>query len=541
LIESSNWEERVAAAREQRKKVLAQKEQDKADASSGEESSATVLTTLPKPDAQKPEAQELEKADAPAEGALLVVPAAVSEAPATEVAEKRGLHGGALLLAACCAALGLGVALGAGFVMSTQPDRSSQASEIAETSTSTGPVEPLSSANEATEAAEPAEAEIALATVSTSFDSIEQAPTSADISAEPSVAKRISDVRLILPQPVPNLDDVPGTPYGVTLVNYRSDVQPLLPPLPASNTLADISQTAPPEASFELGIGVWDQAADPLRVSFKSAETPPSEALSLLNYQSLMAAPAIDASATIENLDAAPQIDVARAVLDAFVVPPAVTLTTPTAPNAALSALSTDLTWASSNSTVALKTPGLTLPETPTFALLPPEVDMWNGVPIRPTVRPTLASTLGYVGEQAEGVNLVLHAPSGIEQDALDAQTLRVQGTGFVLTRTVRPQFKISKSHLRFYNESDRDLANAIATEMGFALRDFSSANGRAGLIEVWLEGGPDATKQRTTARAAKPKRQRITPRSQSRQRRTNPLDQLRNNLANRLRNGDHL
>jgi len=252
---------------------------------------------------------------------------------------------------------------------------------------------------------------------------------------------------------------------------------------------------------------------------------------------------AIDASVALASLDAAPTIDVARAGLDVLVASPSIKLTASVAPGVVSEAFSSGLASSAVVTSFTLNKPELTLPVAPTLAAFPPEVDTWNGVPIRPVARPTLASKMGYVGEKAETVNLVMHAPSGIEQDALDAQTQRVNGTGFVLARTVRPQFKISKSHLRFYSEGDRELASAIATEMGFALRDFSSTNAQPGLIEIWLEGGPTpgATKPSTTPRAAKPQRQRTAPRSQTRQRPANPLDQMRNNLANRLRNGDHL
>ncbi len=571
LLDAPSWEERVAAAREKREKVLARKAQGKNDAASEEDLSAAVAAPLPpvppvaQPDMQHPESQTPEDGDATAEKVVALAPAAAatvaaaSVPAATKSSEKRGLKSAALLLVACCGALGFGIALGAGIVMNMQSERPAQANDVAGAKTqgtaaeavATAPIAttPAATTPIATGAAEASEADTALAAASTPIEELVEgietvsASTASASTARlpaPSPAERIADTGVIIPQQGPNLDDMPGAPYDVELVKYKSDVQPLSPPPPTISSLQEVPSPVQPEGSFDLGIGAWDQAEGALAVAFQAAQTETSQAVSPKSQASLALPPGVDASDVTARLDVAPQIDLTGADFEVSVAPPAVNLK---APEDALAALSTDLVWASVNSSTALNAPGLAAPAAPNVALLPPEVDTWNGVPIRPTARPTLASNLGYVGAELDAVNLVLHAPGGIEPDALDAEAQRVRGTGFVLSRMVRPQFKVSKSHLRFYNEADRELASAIADEMGFALRDFSSTNARAGLIEVWLEGGPSATAPQPSARprAARPNRQRSAPRSQSRPRSTNRLDQLRNNLANRLRNGDHL
>jgi len=430
------------------------------------------------------EEQDVEEKGPSAAEALLVAPA---QAPA-EVAEKRPQKGGLVLLAACGAALGLGVVLGAGFVMSTQSDRSAQSSDVAQSTTGSGTVEvsstapiaktPIATGPIATAAPEETAADIALSTV---------AIPAQDIALDIARAPSIGDIRSSFPKQFPNRGELPGTPLDVSLVNYSSDVPPLLSPLPAVNAVKDVPQPARPEVSFDLGSRVWALATGPSRVLFEPVETPSSEALSLEGFLSLVPPAAIDATVTLANLDSAPTVDIARAGFDVFVLPPSIKLSASVAPETGPEAFGSGLASSAVLTSFTSGKPGLILPVAPTLAVFPPEVDTWNGLPTRPVARPTLASKMGYVGEKAETVNLVMHAPGGIGQDAIDAQTRRVNGIGFILEKTVRPQFKISQSHLRFYNESDRELAT-------------SSTNAQPGLIEIWLEGGPTpgATKPST-------------------------------------------
>jgi len=533
LLASSNWEERVAKAREQREKVLAQKREAEANAPEGE----AVLALFPHPVATEPEA------------------VAAPVAPVAALEEKRSLKSGVLLVAACATGLGIGLVLGAAFVMNTVQSAPPTLADAAEPSSDVIPTEATAQTGQ-TEielATEIGKAEAA--TPEAILDTPAAEITQDEIAQNTGPRDRAPKLALNVPEALPNSGVWADTEPGTILASTQSGAQPTVPALPVFYSLKEVSQPAAPKASVEPDISVWDLGPGLMDGALQTAATGALQLPSLRNYQTLMAPLAIDASHATARLDNAPEISVARAGSEALVAfagqQPAILAGPPSAGEAAWgitvdrfqtgieSGIETGI-----DASAALPRPSLVAPDPQQLASLPPEIDLSNGIPVRPAPRPTLASTLGLSGEELASINLVLHAPSSIEQDALETQIRRIEETGFTLQKTVRPSFKISKPHLRFYNESDRALTTLIAEEMGIDVRDFSSVNARAGLIEVWLAGQATAEVETPSAaaRATQPRRQ-ATPRrnSQSRPRAISPVERLRNNLANRLRNGDHL
>lgn len=156
-----------------------------------------------------------------------------------------------------------------------------------------------------------------------------------------------------------------------------------------------------------------------------------------------------------------------------------------------------------------------------------------------PTVGPppegprSLAAKLGFVGDDTANVSLVTYAPRNVTSEVLGQYDTILKETGFPTTATNRVDFKVSQTHVRFYNTRDARVAQAIAGEVGGDARDFSKgkSDGASGRIEVWLEGNSPVR-----AVAKKPKRVNRTA-----QRAANAKAQLRNRLANTLRRGEHL
>ena len=91
------------------------------------------------------------------------------------------------------------------------------------------------------------------------------------------------------------------------------------------------------------------------------------------------------------------------------------------------------------------------------------------------------------------GVEVYLHAPTGVA--AADVEALRANLTGIgVPVIELRPtRFSISNSNVRYFNAGDETAARAIAEAAGAVLRDFTTfePKPREGLIEVWVSGRP--------------------------------------------------
>jgi hypothetical protein len=147
---------------------------------------------------------------------------------------------------------------------------------------------------------------------------------------------------------------------------------------------------------------------------------------------------------------------------------------------------------------------------------------------------------LGLSADQTARVELVLNAPDSVEEERMVARAASLDATGLPLDKQNRVSFKITKPHIRYYNNADAPLAQALADKFDVELRDFSrnGADNGPNRIEFWMAGETDrkpVTKQRVAKkkRAAPPRRKTV--------RRVDPKQALRQRLARKLRQGDHL
>ena len=147
---------------------------------------------------------------------------------------------------------------------------------------------------------------------------------------------------------------------------------------------------------------------------------------------------------------------------------------------------------------------------------------------------PSLATRLGMKPTAVQQVSLVTFAPANVPEETLSSHANVLAATGFPVAKVNRVNFKVSRTHVRYYRNRDETLARALAAEIGGIARNFSTARNRppSGQIEVWLEGNRKT--QRTIA--STPRRSVSTA-----QRQAAAKAQLENRLVNSLRRGEHL
>lgn len=92
----------------------------------------------------------------------------------------------------------------------------------------------------------------------------------------------------------------------------------------------------------------------------------------------------------------------------------------------------------------------------------------------------------------ASGVTIYLHAPQGITGGALGAAEAALERTGLVVRGPIRVGFDVGADHVRFYHRADAGAARAVAQTLSAAARDFTSyrPSPAPGTIEVWLAAG---------------------------------------------------
>ncbi len=148
---------------------------------------------------------------------------------------------------------------------------------------------------------------------------------------------------------------------------------------------------------------------------------------------------------------------------------------------------------------------------------------------------PTLVEALGLGEATLARVEFVLNAPDTVKPDDVASAAAALQRTGLKLKAQNDVPFKITRPHIRFYNAADAELAQALASRFEVELRDFTRAGTAAGAnrIEYWMAGDS------TSKPAAQPRTVR-KPRA-SVPRRVDPRAALRQRLAQKLRQGDHL
>ncbi len=543
MMDSSSLEKQIAVARAKRQKIIAKKLQNAANSPPKPRDPQMPLAAFVQPDAQNvvpPEPNQVDPSSAK-------TPNETAVAAPVAIEPKRKVGGLVLTMLACCAALGFGISLGAGIMIWTGMVTIPQVADKTKGDVETTVLTPVAT----TTAATPNAPDTILTPVTPVAENANIGFMDNPPALEPAVTKNAVDLLLDLPKLGQGLDGRARTSSDVMLVSYPGSRPPELQLLvPAIG-----SQTSLPNTAFGHDGHSWELVSVAQRVTLGPAVTTTEQALVKPNIQTSVPGPTVQVAYPAPNLaelsafskqNTKPweQVTVAQR---AAVGPTIITgQALPVVPNIlSVASAPVEVLFAVpsiNDAPIALGVP--TVPELTTAAIASPTIvtlsapsaDTWGGIVTRPAEPVTLAAMLGYVGDKGDRLNLRLHAPDKLAQDALDAQTQQLEATGFELASTTRVGFNISKNHIRFYNESDREVAQAIASNLGYDLRDFTSTSAPNGLVEIWLEG-------RTAVRAtpAPERRRATTPRAQSQPRRVDPVERLRNNLANQLRNGDHL
>ncbi len=147
---------------------------------------------------------------------------------------------------------------------------------------------------------------------------------------------------------------------------------------------------------------------------------------------------------------------------------------------------------------------------------------------------PTLARRLGLSAEAANRIRLVTFAPANVPDDALQAYAGILGATGLPLGQLNRVNFKVSKTHVRYYRNEDSQIAQALAEEVDGVARNFSNTRVRPpdGQVELWLEGNRRGVRSTIDAPA---------PPVNEEKRRAVLKAELESRLVDRLRRGEHL
>jgi len=138
-------------------------------------------------------------------------------------------------------------------------------------------------------------------------------------------------------------------------------------------------------------------------------------------------------------------------------------------------------------------------------------------------------------------------APESIADADLTATLLGLQGAGFRLGENDRVSFKVSKNHVRFYHETDRAVAEALAARIGAEARDFTASDydPPEGMIELWLQGSGPKVAAAKPAKPAKKAARSQTTRAASKERKAPSEDSviksLRDKIVRQLQKGEHL
>lgn len=151
----------------------------------------------------------------------------------------------------------------------------------------------------------------------------------------------------------------------------------------------------------------------------------------------------------------------------------------------------------------------------------------------------SLADKLAEEGAPTDRVYLVTFAPQSISEADMAVQTALLSVTGFTSDAVNRVNYRVSSTHVRYYNRGDARVAGAIAAQLGAEARDFTNIKNPPppGRIEVYLAGDSGAN-----ARSVSTQRRPTTNESQARavQREAGEKARLVQSIVSRLQRGAH-
>jgi len=135
-------------------------------------------------------------------------------------------------------------------------------------------------------------------------------------------------------------------------------------------------------------------------------------------------------------------------------------------------------------------------------------------------------------------------APETVGAAELTSRIDSLQDAGFTLGETNRVSFKVRESHVRFYHDGDKALAEALATQIDGEARDFTASDITPpnGQIELWLEGGGQTqTATRPARKAARPQAAHAAAKDRKSQSEDGAIRALRDKIVRQLQKGEHL
>ena len=135
-------------------------------------------------------------------------------------------------------------------------------------------------------------------------------------------------------------------------------------------------------------------------------------------------------------------------------------------------------------------------------------------------------------------------APETVSAAELTSTIASLQDAGFTLGETDRVPFKVRESHVRFYHDGDKALAQALAAQIDGEARDFTTSDISPpdGLIELWLEGG-EKTKAATkpARKPARPQTAQAAAKDGKSRSEDAAIRALRDKIVRQLQKGEHL
>lgn len=109
-----------------------------------------------------------------------------------------------------------------------------------------------------------------------------------------------------------------------------------------------------------------------------------------------------------------------------------------------------------------------------------------------------LSAPLPPIAAGEGAVRLHMHVPRGASATDFAVALDRMRSTGLASAEPKRVGYAVSRTQVRYYHPSDREVAGLVAVRMHGALRDFTGYRPQPneGTIEIWV-GGPAASPDR--------------------------------------------
>ena len=147
--------------------------------------------------------------------------------------------------------------------------------------------------------------------------------------------------------------------------------------------------------------------------------------------------------------------------------------------------------------------------------------------------------------EALRDIDGVLHIPASVSASQVQKIQSDLAGTGYDVRTAQRTNLTIGNSNVRYFHRADADAARTLAESVGARLRDFTDfrPSPPVGLVEIWISGRGGGTSAATPARTARATNQprAAAPVVQDPEAVRQELLNVRSRLIDGLRSGDYL